>query len=875
MTVRLAFTLIVALLACAAVGKFAYTAVGAHREYRETEFIQTLSRGVTEAMNATVAMSLERSVVQVALAFAEPIPPAFREIVSDQRAKANEGMSQALSTLGPLERLRTRELFRRDLGHHLNRVDAIRREVDALLARPLASRDAERAYELPFELKAEIEALRTVIELLRADTVAGSPVAETLRFIQGAAWEGREYGGRARTYYAIATLNQEKLKPEDTVVRNMDRARADVAWRAITNAARSFNLSEELVRLMGAVRKDYFETYVPVVERLHAASEAAPEDGTPSYDIKFEAFFALSNTGLDAFANLSNSAGHALNDYWGARTATAYRVVLESVVLGLIVATLALVATLFVWTAVAGRLREVTEALARVADGDLTPTVAAARTDLDEISSLVATVRQFRETAGRQIAMREAVDASNTPMLILDGARCVIARNRAWDALLASFADRTDGLYTLVDGREDYAPLVEKVLAAQSSEAGRTNAAGVTAYEISHADKIMQAKMTRLINLTGDPEALALEVEDVTLIRVLENEVVAVVSSVEQGRFDKRVSMIDDLGFTSFIARGLNTQIEAVATFMSALDTSVKAMARGDLTASMAGNFVGDYRVAQEGFNASIKRLGATLVDVGDAADHVRTEATTIAAGARDLAQRAEDQSSTLLQTAATMELMDGSIRENTDTADALVSLSRQTSERAEVSGKVVTGAVEAISRIQTSASKIADIIGVIDSIAFQTNLLALNAAVEAARAGAAGKGFEVVASEVRTLAQRSSEAARDIRELITASAEHVSEGVRSVNETGEGLSALVASVREVADRLEGVSQMQRDQVTRVAEVASAVQRLETLTKGNAAVADQSAGAANNLTHASESLFEGLARFKVASSEPVTLSRAG
>jgi methyl-accepting chemotaxis protein len=859
-TVRQAFTLVFALLALAAVGKFAASGAQAQREYRETAFMRDLAQVATDATDATVSMSFERSVLQVSLALADPIPAAFRDLVTAQRAASAERFDHALAGLGRLDGLRTRGAFEQGLRAHLARIDEIRREADAMLSRPAAGRDPARVHALPYALKAEIAGLRAVVELLRADGSAGSPIAESLRAIQAEAWEGREYGGRARTYFAIAALNGSRLADDDTIVIRNDRERAEMAWRSLRSVTASFDAPPALTAMMDDVRVRYFETYAPAVDRMEQASAQTPEGATPDYGVGFQDFFAMSNAALDAFATLSHGAGVALNDYWAGRTEAARAAFVQSVALAAAVGALALGATLYFGFAVTGRLRRVTETLSRLAAGDLTATVRHARLDLAEVRSLATTVARFREVAIKQVAMKQAVDASTTPLLIIDGARAQIAANDAMERLLV---DLGDGALALgAPGARVFAPLLDALAEAEARGAVVTKQDGAKAVELTVGAHILHVKRTALTGLSGDAGACAFEIVDMTGIRRLENEVIAVVRGVEEGRFDRRVTAIDNLGFTSFVASGLNKQIEAVEAFMGALDRSMRALAEGDLTARLDGAFVGDYAEAQRGFNASVEALRATLAEIGEAAALVRSGADAIAAGSQELAEGADTQARTLEATAATMASMDAAIGAAAETTNALVELSRETVRRAEASGAVVGGAVGAMERIEASANRIAEIIGVIDSIAFQTNLLALNAAVEAARAGETGKGFAVVASEVRSLAQRTSDAARDIRGLITDSAAHVAAGVRSVNDTGAELTALVSSVSEVADRLGGMSEAQRVQVDKVGEVSTAVRRLDGLTGRTAARAEESAGAAEALRDASTTLSEGLSRFR-------------
>lgn len=244
-------------------------------------------------------MSLERSVVQVALAMETPIIPAFRQIVDAQRQKGAEGIDMAKARLAQIDRFPTRSAFETQLTAQMADIDALRREIDAQLAAPLSERNPARVYELPFALKNEISGLKNAIELIRSDAVIGSAVAGALEKTQSRAWEGREYSGRARTYFAIATLNKEALRSIDQPVIRLDKQRADEAWRAIEKVAMTITPPRALEAAMTEVSQRYYQDYTPWTARIQEISAAGAQ--TPDYGISFEDFFAVSNAGLEAF----------------------------------------------------------------------------------------------------------------------------------------------------------------------------------------------------------------------------------------------------------------------------------------------------------------------------------------------------------------------------------------------------------------------------------------------------------------------------------------------------------------------------------------------------------------------------------------------
>ena len=290
---------------------------------------------------------------------------------------------------------------------------------------------------------------------------------------------------------------------------------------------------------------------------------------------------------------------------------------------------------------------------------------------------------------------------------------------------------------------------------------------------------------------------------------------------------------------------------------------AVQRVAAGDLSP-----VPGAERAPAGSVLASMGAMQAQLVgligQVCGSAERIATASAQIAQGNQDLSGRTEEQASSLEQTSASMEELGSTVKQNAESAKQANQLAQSSSAVAVKGGEVVGQVVDTMKGINESSKRIADIIAVIDGIAFQTNILALNAAVEAARAGEQGRGFAVVAGEVRILAQRSAEAAREIKGLITASVDRVGHGTALVDQAGATMGEVVASIRRVTDLVGEISVANAEQHSGVAQVAQAVSRMDRATQQNAALVEQSAAAAASLKVEADQLVQAVAVFKLA-----------
>jgi methyl-accepting chemotaxis protein-1 (serine sensor receptor) len=284
-------------------------------------------------------------------------------------------------------------------------------------------------------------------------------------------------------------------------------------------------------------------------------------------------------------------------------------------------------------------------------------------------------------------------------------------------------------------------------------------------------------------------------------------------------------------------------------------------VAEGDLTVQVAASSRDETGRLLHGLRAMRDGLAEAVAVIRRSAQHVGTASREIAAGHANLSSRTEEQASSLEETAASMEELATTVRHNTENARQAQQLALGTSQAAAEGGKVMTEAVGRMSGVSEASRKIADIIGVIDAIAFQTNILALNAAVDAARAGEQGRGFAVVAAEVRALAQRVATAAKEIKGLIQNSVEEVGAGTKLVEAAGRKMEDIVASVKRVTDVMSEMAAASAEQLSGIDQVSRTVTQMDQVVQENAAMVEQTAAATEAMAVQAEQLVQAVSRF--------------
>lgn len=473
-------------------------------------------------------------------------------------------------------------------------------------------------------------------------------------------------------------------------------------------------------------------------------------------------------------------------------------------------------------------------------------------------------VGETRRTANEMLRIKIALDNVSTGVMIADAERKIIYLNRSVlrilkdaeqdirlhlpsfsvDALMGSSID----LFHKDPGLQ--ATLLSKLTAAHSAS-------------LNLGSRHLVITANPVINDEGERLGSVAEWLDRTAEVGVEKEVDGLVRAALAGDFSQRLTVEDKQGFIKELASGLNRLSETTQSGLTEVAQMLKAISEGDLTGRIDTDYHGVFGELKDDANGTVERLREVLGRIQTASDAISTAAQEIAAGNQDLSGRTEEQASSLEETSSSMEMLNETVRKNADSAQRANELASQSNEIANRGGEMVRKVVSTMSEIEAGSIKIADIISVIDGIAFQTNLLALNAAVEAARAGEQGRGFAVVATEVRSLAARSAGAAQEIKRLISESVHKIEEGATLVQETGATMDEVVQSFQHVATLVTGISSASLEQAASIQEVARAVSQMDESTQQNAALVEQAAAAAESLEDQAAELVQAVRKFRL------------
>ena len=469
----------------------------------------------------------------------------------------------------------------------------------------------------------------------------------------------------------------------------------------------------------------------------------------------------------------------------------------------------------------------------------------------EELARLEAEQKQLeaeREFARENLRIRTALDNVSSSVMLADPGRNIIYMNRTAENLFINAEKdiRKDlpnfDAHNLINSNVDQFHKNPEVQMRMIE-----NLSGAHEAELKIGGRTMKFIANPVVSEEGERLGTAVEWTDRTLEVAVENEVESIVASARNGDLAQRIVLDGKSGFFRHLSLGINSLLDGIAAVFDDIAGVMSQVEGGNLTKPIVASYRGRFAEVQGSVNGTIKHLEKTVRQLREMADHMSTASDEISSGNSNLSSRTEQQAASLEETAASMEELTSTVRNNADNAQQANQVAATARQSAEKGGEVVNNAVQAMDEINQASNKIAEIIGVIDEIAFQTNLLALNASVEAARAGEQGRGFAVVATEVRNLASRSADAAKEIKTLIQDSQDKVQVGAELVNESGETLNEIVQGVKKVGDIVAEIAASSAEQASGIDQVNQAVTSMDEITQQNAALAEETSAASASM----------------------------
>ncbi len=490
-------------------------------------------------------------------------------------------------------------------------------------------------------------------------------------------------------------------------------------------------------------------------------------------------------------------------------------------------------------------------------------------------SNLKERIETDAKVAAEMARIKTALDNVSGNVMVADAQGKVIYLNKAVSTM---FRNAEQALQSAVPGfgvealmGTDLDRLYEDLARenARLSQVGSTQSA-----EFEVGGRTFRTVVNPVFDDNGERLGTAVEWTDRTTEVTVEYEVQDIVEYAQAGDLSQRIDLAGKSGFFEKLSQSLNALLEVSERVINDTLRVLGAMSGGDLTETISADYEGTFGQLKRDANATVVKLTEVIGKIKMGAESVSSGSQEISQGNTNLSQRTEEQAANLEETASSMEQMTATVKQNADNARQANQLASGAREQADKGGQVVGKAVSAMGEINAASKRIADIIGVIDEIAFQTNLLALNAAVEAARAGEQGRGFAVVASEVRNLAQRSATAAKEIKALIVDSVDKVEQGSQLVDQSGQTLEEIVTSVKKVSDIVAEIAAASTEQSSGIEQVNKAIMQMDDVTQQNAALVEQAAAASESMDEQARNM-KGLMEFFTVDEQAVaTVTRA-
>ena len=459
------------------------------------------------------------------------------------------------------------------------------------------------------------------------------------------------------------------------------------------------------------------------------------------------------------------------------------------------------------------------------------------------------------------LKIRQALDVSTTAVMLADSDHVIRYLNQSMRAMLRNQQDALRQRWPQFDVDALEGTSIHQFHVNPERIRGMLNQLRSMHHgKVSIGHVHFKQLITPMFNDQGQ-SGFIVEWTDQTAELAIQGQVGNIIEAAARGELDQRLQADGQVEFLTALAAGINHLLEVLSGNLVEVRQMFTALAEGQLDARMHGDYSGVFAQIQSDANTTAERLGQIVQRIQDSSNTLDEVAAEIAAGNEDLSARTEQQAASLEETAASMEELTATVQRNAEHAIQANTLAIDAAGVARHGGELVQTVVTSMQGIEQSSRRIADIISVIDGIAFQTNILALNAAVEAARAGDQGRGFAVVAGEVRTLAQRSATAAKEIKGLIDESVQRVDEGAQQITQATATMGQVVNQVEQVTGLMGEIAAASREQSDGIGQVSQTVTQMDQTTQRNAALVEEATASARLMQQQVRGLRDAVAVF--------------
>ena len=725
-------------------------------------------------------------------------------------------------------------------------------------------------------------------------------------FSNWAAYSGVVRDNRLPTIQALGALNTERMAIRAQTVEVLtqheavtDKAqlqniqaqrrasweRVDRYWQVLEGTPRltadGQRLMDDLTREYRAWREIYVDLDRLIGQMIETRSSADFNRLMAEYRATLNRMVPISERMGAAFDTLTEANMQRARAQADANVSMAERETLQLLIFATIALIIAIALALLTLFSLVRPLRALVQNFAVIGEGNYDQVIETGRKDevglaLAALShmqaKLKADITETKRVAAENLRVRFGLDSVSASVMIADTQHNIIYVN---DAGMKLFRRRANEIRRDLPGFDPERLCQSNIDSFHKNPAHQRgmveNLRGAHRTEIKVGGLTLQLVTSPIFDESGERLGTVVEWTDRTEELKVMAEVTDLVEGAVQGDFTKRIHTDGLEGFFQRLGEGVNRLVERTATGLAEVARVLKAVAQGNLTERVTGEYQGTFGELKEDTNNTANRLQELIGQIKESVEAINTAAREISSGNADLSQRTEEQASSLEETASSMEELTSTVKQNADNARQANQLSNRAQDVAMEGGKQAHAAMDSMKAITESSGKISEIITVIDGIAFQTNILALNAAVEAARAGEQGRGFAVVAGEVRNLAQRSASAAKEIKTLISESLQTVDAGSKLVVQAGETMEEIVTQVKRVSDLIAEISAASDEQTSGIEQVNTAITQMDDVTQQNASLVEEAAAAAESLEEQAKGLATAVSVFKVDQSQAARL----